>query len=125
MEKVLDEYRKFIPQIAYVLLAGWTLVTDRVQDGKAIDGVTIVAVVVAVVQAIAVVWPGNPVVKAVLSLVMALAQVATAALSDNSISAAEAMLVATAFITWAASAAAVNRVTAASGALGLAGKPGR
>lgn len=116
MERLLDEYRKFIPQIAYVILAGWTLVADRVQDGKSIDGVTIVAVVVAVVQAIAVVAPGNPVVKAVLSLVMALAQVATAALSDNSISVAEGMLVATAFITWAASAAVPNRVTALSGA---------
>ncbi len=113
MEKVLDEYRKFIPQVAYVILAGWALISDRVQDGRAIDGATIVAVVVAVVQALAVVLPGNPVVKAGLSLVMALAQVLTAAVTDNSISIAEGMLVVGALLAWATSAAVPNRVQSA------------
>lgn len=124
MERLLDEYRKFIPQVAYVLLAAWALVADRVQDGRAIDGVTYVAIAVAVVQALAVVLPGNPVVKTVGSLIAALAQVAAAALTDNSVSVAEAFLIGTAFLTWATSAAAVNRVTTA-GALGLAGKAAR
>jgi hypothetical protein len=119
MEKVLDEYRKFIPQIAYVALAAFTLISDRVQDGRAIDGVTYVALAVAVVQALAVVLPSNPVVKTVASLVLALAQVLTSALTDNSISLAEGLLVAIGFLSWASSAAAVNRVTAARGLAGV------
>ncbi len=119
MERTLDEYRKFIPQVAYVVLAAFTLISDRVQDGKAIDGVTIVAVVVAVAQALAVVLPGNPVVKAALSLITAVAQVVTSAVSDNSVSVAEGFLIGTAFLTWATSAAAVNRASTAGRLAGV------
>lgn len=119
MERFLDEYRKFLPQVAYVLLAAWALISDRVQDGRAIDGVTYVAVAVAVVQALAVVLPASSVVKTVGSLVLALAQVATSALTDNSVSVAEGFLIGTAFLSWATSAAAVNRLTTAGRLAGV------
>jgi len=105
---LVDEYRKFIPQVAYVALAGWTLVADRLSDGKAIDGVTYVAVIVAVAQALVVVVPKSPVTKAVLSFVTALAAGVSAAITDGSISPAEAGLIVAAFLAWATGAGRPN-----------------
>lgn len=105
---IVGRYRKFLPQLAYVLLAGWTLVADRLDDGQGIDGVTVLAVVVAVAQALAVVVPRNADIKAGASLVIALAQGVTAAWSDHAISVAEYTVLVSAFLAWAAGAAVTN-----------------
>lgn len=105
---IVARYRKFLPQVAYVLLAGWTLIADRLDRGHDIDGVTTLAVLVAVAQALAVVIPGNADVKAGASLITAIGQGVTAAWSDHVITTAEYTVLVSAFLAWAAGAAVNN-----------------
>jgi uncharacterized membrane protein YfcA len=104
----VSRFRKFLPQVAYVLLAGWTLIADRLDGGHGIDGVTVLAVLVAIAQALAVVIPRSPDVKAGASLITAIAQGVTAAWSDHVITPAEYAVLVSAFLAWAAGAAVLN-----------------
>jgi hypothetical protein len=94
----VSRFRKFLPQVAYVLLAGWTLIADRLDGGHGIDGVTVLAVLVAIAQALAVVIPRSPDVKAGASLITAIAQGVTAAWSDHVITPAEYAVLVSAFL---------------------------
>lgn len=100
--------RKTLISVLPILTAGVVAVTDAVNGGHALDGVTWVTVAVAVAQALVVYLPDNAIAKAVSGLVLAVASVAAAALTDGVVTGAEALVLTVAFLSWAGSAITPN-----------------
>lgn len=100
--------RKVIVSFVPVLLAGLLVLSDAVNTGHRLDGVTWVSVVLALAQAAGTYFPGNAVAKLVASLAWAIGSAVVAALTQGGISLAEALLIGTQFLAWAGSGVLAN-----------------
>lgn len=100
--------RKSLVSILPIVAAGVVVISDRVNGGGALDGVTWVSVAVAVAQALATYLPDNAIAKAVAGLVLAVASVVAAAVTDGTVTGAEALVIVVSFLAWATAAVVPN-----------------
>lgn len=100
--------RKTLISLVPILLAGLLILTQDVNAGKVINGVTWVSVALAVAQAALTYLPSNAVAKLIASLVVGLAAPVAAALTNGGISLAEGLLILVQFLVWAGAAVAPN-----------------
>lgn len=92
--------RKTLVSLAPIIAAGVVVISDRVNGGGALDGVTWVSVAVALAQAVGTYLPDNAIAKTVAGLVLAVASVVAAAVTDGVVTGAEALVIVVSFLAW-------------------------
>lgn len=100
--------KKLIYALSPVLLAGVIVISDAVQNGGGLTGVTWVTAALAVAQALGTFLPTNAVAKLIASLAVAIGAGIVAGVTDGSFSLGEILIITTQFLAWAAAGAAEN-----------------
>jgi hypothetical protein len=100
--------RKAIVSFAPVLLAGLLVLSDAVNSGHAIGGVTWVSVVLAIAQSAGTFFPSTATAKLAASLAAAIGAALLAAFTDGGVSLAEGLLIGVQFLAWASAGAIPN-----------------
>lgn len=105
-------YRKFLVQLAPVLLAGVVVIQDALTRGTPLTNLGLWAQVVVALGAAVLVWaPENPWLKLFASLVGALGAAAVAALTDNRVTGTEAIQLVAMVLAWLGVGAIPNAPT--------------
>lgn len=94
-------YRKFLAQLAPVLLAGVVVIQDAIANATPLGNLGLwTQVVIAAAGAAAVYFAANPWVKLFSSLVAAVGAAVAAALTDNAVTLTEAVQITSMILAW-------------------------